>query len=201
MTRRSKILSTVLLVLVLAVGSLAFALSHNSACGAAPATPDGVASMKAATYRCYGSPDVVKIETVAKPVPGDHGLLIRVHAASVNPLDWHFIRGEPYVIRAAMTGMGAPANVRLGTDFAGTVEAVGKLVTRFKPGDEVFGGGGGALAEYMTVPDSGAVVPKPADITFEQAAAVPVAAISALRALRRGNIQAGQKVLWGASPT
>jgi NADPH:quinone reductase-like Zn-dependent oxidoreductase len=194
MTRRAKILSIVLLA-VLLVGSFAFALSHNNACGAAPATPAGVASMKAATYRCYGSPDVVKIENVAKPAAGDHGLLIRVHAASVNPLEWHFIRGEPYLIRVAMTGMGAPTNVRLGTDFAGTVEAVGKLVTRFKPGDEVFGASGGALAEYITAWEGGAVVPKPANVTFEEAAAVPVAGITALRALRRGKIQAGQKVL------
>jgi NADPH:quinone reductase-like Zn-dependent oxidoreductase len=184
-----------LLIVVLAVCSLAFALSHNSACGMAPTVPAGAPSIKAAIYRCYGSPDVVKIETVAKPTPGDHGVLIRVHAASVNPLEWHFVRGEPYIIRAAITGLGAPKDVRLGTDFAGTVEAVGKLVTRFKPGDEVFGGGNGALAQYMTVWDGGALTAKPANLTFEQAAAVPVAALTALHALRRGNIQAGEQVL------
>jgi NADPH:quinone reductase-like Zn-dependent oxidoreductase len=193
-TRRSRILSTVLLIAVLAVGSLAFALSHSSTCGAAPAIPAGVAAMKAAIYRCYGSPEVVNIETVAKPTVGDHGILIRVRAASVNPLEWHFMRGEPYVVRA-ITGLGAPTDVRLGTDFAGTVEAVGKLVTRFKVRDEVFGGGSGALAEYMTTSDRGAVAPKPANVTFEQAAAVPVAAVTALHALRRGKIHSGQKVL------
>jgi NADPH:quinone reductase-like Zn-dependent oxidoreductase len=195
MTRRSKILSTILLVLALVVGSLALALSHNSVCGAPPALPAGVPSMKAAVYRCYGSPDVVKIETVAKPTPGDHGLLIRVRAGSLNPLDWHFMRGEPYVIRPAMTGLGAPKNVRVGVDFAGTVEAVGKLVTRFKPGDEVFGSSSGALAEFVTVEDGGAVVLKPANVTFEQAAVVPVAAVTALQALRRANIQVDRKVL------
>ena len=194
MTRRSKVLSSIFLVFVLAVGALAFALSHTSACGAAPPLPAGAASMKAAIYRCYGSPDVVRIETVTQPALGDHGVLVRIHAASVNALEWHFMRGEPYVVRAR-TGLGAPKDVRLGTDFAGTVEAVGKLVTRFRPGDQVFGGGRGALAEYMTVRDSGAVVRKPAGVTFEQAAAVPVAAVTALHALRRGKIQAGQKVL------
>jgi NADPH:quinone reductase-like Zn-dependent oxidoreductase len=195
MTRRSRILGSILLVVALAVGWLGFALSHSSACGAAPTLPAGVVSMRAAVYRCYGSPDVVKIETVAKPTPRDHGVLIRIHAASVNPLEWHFIRGEPYVIRPVMTGLGAPKDIRLGTDFAGTIEAVGKLVTRFKPGDEVFGGGRGALAEYMTAPEDGAVVTKPANVTFEQAAAVPVAAVTALHALRRGNVKAGQNVL------
>jgi D-arabinose 1-dehydrogenase-like Zn-dependent alcohol dehydrogenase len=115
MTRKAKVSSIVLLVLVLAVGTLAFALSHTSACGVAPAVPAGVASMRAATYRCYGSPDVVKIETLAKPTPGDHVLLVRVHAASLNALAWHIMRGEPYVVRA-MTGLGAPKHVRLGAD-------------------------------------------------------------------------------------
>jgi NADPH:quinone reductase-like Zn-dependent oxidoreductase len=194
MTRRSKVSSMALLAVVLAVGTLAFALSHTSACGVAPAVPAGVASMRAATYRCYGSPDVVKIETLAKPTLGDHVLLVRVHAASLNALEYHFMRGEPYVVRA-MTGLGAPKDVRLGTDYAGTVEAVGKLVTRFNPGDEVFGGGSGALAQYITVWDRGPVALKPANVTFEQAAAVPVAAVTALHALRNGKIQSGQKVL------
>ncbi len=194
MTRRSKVLSIVLLVVALALGTLAFALSRTSACGVAPAVPAGVASMRAATYRCYGSPDVVKIESIAKPTLGDHVLLVRVHAASLNALEYHFVRGEPYIVRA-MTGLGAPKDARLGTDYAGTVEAVGKLVTRFKPGDEVFGGGSGALAQYITVWDRGPVALKPPNVTFEQAAAVPVAAVTALHALRNGKIQSGQKVL------
>ena len=195
MTRRSRILTTLLLVVVAAVGALGIALSHNSACGTAPPLAGGVPTMKAAVYRCYGSPDVVRIETVAKPVPRDHQLLIRVHAASLNALDWHLMRGEPYLIRPAMTGMGAPQDVSLGADFAGTVESVGKLVTRFKPGDEVFGGASGTLAEYIVVGEGAALAIKPANLSFDQAAAVPVAALTALHALRRANLQPGQTVL------
>lgn len=194
MTLRSKVLSIVLLVVILAVGTLAFALSHTAACGVVPAVPAGAASMRAAAYRCYGSPDVVKIETLAKPTLGDHVLLVRVRAASLNALDWHIMRGEPYIVRG-FTGLGAPKDGRLGTDYAGTVEAVGKLVTRFKPGDEVFGGGNGTLAQYITVWDRGPVALKPPNVSFEQAAAVPVAAVTALHALRNGKIQSGQKVL------
>lgn len=150
--------------------------------------------MRAATYRCYGSPDVVRIETLAKPTLGDHVLLVRVHAASLNALEWHVVRGEPYVVRA-FTGLGAPKQVRLGTDYAGTVEAVGRLVTRFKPGDEVFGTGNGTLAQYITVWERGPIALKPANVTFEQAAAVPVAAVTALHALRKGKVHSGQKVL------
>jgi NADPH:quinone reductase-like Zn-dependent oxidoreductase len=151
--------------------------------------------MKAIVYRCYGAPDVVKLEDVTKPVPADDRMLVKVHAASVNPLDWHFMRGKPYIMRP-MAGFGAPKDTRMGVDFAGTVEAVGKDVTQFKPGDEVFGGADGAFAEYVTVRGKGSVALKPANISFEQAAAVPIAAITALQALRdQGKLQAGQKVL------
>jgi NADPH:quinone reductase-like Zn-dependent oxidoreductase len=190
----SRILLTLLVIVVLAVGSLLFALSHDSACGPSPSITV-TQPVKAAVYRCYGSADVVRIENIAKPVPGPHGLLVRVHASSVNPLDWHYLRGEPYVMRAGI-GWGAPQIVLLGTDFAGTVEAVGKLVTRFKPGDEVFGVGNGAFGEYLRIPEFAAVSMKPAGITFEQAAAVPVAGITALQALRdEGQLRPGQKVL------
>ena len=94
--------------------------------------------MKAIVYRCYGSPDVLRLEDVARPVPADNEVLVKVHAASVNPLDWHYVRGKPYVMRLD-AGLGAPKIPRLGVDFAGTVESVGGSVTRFKPGDEVFG--------------------------------------------------------------
>lgn len=190
----SKILLAVLVIIVLAVTSLAIAVSHNSACGPSP-TLAVAHPVKAAVYRCYGSPDVVRIEKIAKPVPGPHGLLVRVRASSVNPLDWHFLHGEPYLIRP-MSGWGAPKEILLGTDFAGTVEAVGTLVTRFKPGDEVFGGGDGAFGEYLRIPDTGAVALKPASVSFEAAAAVPVAGITALQALRDvGQLRPGQKVL------
>jgi NADPH:quinone reductase-like Zn-dependent oxidoreductase len=157
---------------------------------AAPANP-----MKAVVYCDYGPPEVLKIEAFEKPVPNDSQLLIRVRAASVNPLEWHFMRGTPYVGRLGM-GLRKPADTRLGVDFSGTVEAVGKSVTQFKPGDEVFGGRTGALAEYVTVRENGSIAMKPANLTFEQAAAVPVAAITALQGLRdKGKLQAGQKVL------
>jgi NADPH:quinone reductase-like Zn-dependent oxidoreductase len=118
-----------------------------------------------------------------------------VQAASVNPLDWHYMRGKPYVMRGS-AGLGAPDDIRLGVDFAGTVEAVGKNVTQFKPGDEVFGGADGAFAQYVSVREKGALAIKPTNVSFEQAAAVPVAAITALQALRdKGKIKPGQQVL------
>jgi NADPH:quinone reductase-like Zn-dependent oxidoreductase len=149
--------------------------------------------MKAIVHCEYGSPDVLKLEDVEKPVPNDNQLLVRVRAASINPLDLT-IRG-PWLIRPIL-GMRKPKDTRLGVDYAGVVEAVGKNVTQFKPGDEVFGGKNGALAEYVCVLADRSVVLKPANMTFEQAASVPVAAITALQGLRdKGKIQAGQKVL------
>ena len=149
--------------------------------------------MKAITHCEYGSPDVLKLEDVEKPVPNDNQLLVKVHAASVNPLDLT-IRG-PWLIRPLL-GLRKPKDTRLGVDYAGSVEAVGKNVTNFTPGDEVFGGRNGAIAEYVCVLADRAVVLKPVNMTFEQAAAVPVAAITALQGLRdKGKIQAGQKVL------
>ncbi|MEX2285147.1 MAG: NAD(P)-dependent alcohol dehydrogenase [Gemmatimonadota bacterium] len=151
--------------------------------------------MKAVVYCDYGSPDGLEIEAVEKPVPGDSQVLVRVRAAAVNPLDWHYMRGTPMIARLDM-GLRRPKNLRLGVDFAGVVESVGKSVTQFKPGDEVFGGRTGALAEYVTVREAGGLVHKPANLTFEQAAAVPVAGITALQGLRDiGGIQPGQKVL------
>ena len=195
MRRRNKVLSAILVVVVAAGTALALLLSHDSPCGLAPAATGSTQAMKAAVYRCYGSPEVVKLEDVAKPIPTDDRMLIKVRAASVNPLDWHYMRGKPYIMRP-MAGFGAPKDIRMGVDFAGTVEAVGKDVTRFKPGDEVFGGADGAFAEYVTVRGNGSVALKPTNISFEQAAAVPIAAITALQALRdQGKVQPGQKVL------
>jgi NADPH:quinone reductase-like Zn-dependent oxidoreductase len=150
--------------------------------------------MKAAVYTRYGSPDVVQIKDIEKPVPKDGEVLLRVRAASLNPLDWHFMRGTPYLLRL-MAGLRKPKNTRLGVDVAGQVEAVGKSVTQFKPGDEVFGAWRGAFAEYASAPESTLVL-KPPDVTFEQAASVPIAALTALQGLRdKGHIQLGQKVL------
>jgi NADPH:quinone reductase-like Zn-dependent oxidoreductase len=156
----------------------------------------GEPHMKAVVYTNYGSPDVLEIRDVKKPVPNDDQVLIKVRAASVNPLDWHFIEGTPYIMRAMGVGLRKPKVPRLGVDMAGQVEAVGKNVTQFKPGDEVFGGKTGAFAEYVCARADRAVVLKPANLTFEQAASVPIAAITALQGLRdKGKIQPGQKVL------
>lgn len=151
--------------------------------------------MKAIQYHCYGPPEVLRLENVEKPDAVDDQILVKVRAASVNPLDWHYVRGEPYLMRL-FAGFGAPRDPRLGVDFAGTVEAVGPRVRRFKPGDEVFGGAGGAFAEYVTVGERRGVALKPENITFEHAAAVGVAGITALQGLRdQGKLQSGHQVL------
>jgi len=150
--------------------------------------------MRAAIYTQYGPPDVVRVLDVDTPVPRDAEVLIRIRAAAVNPLDWHFLRGTPRVARVAF-GLAGPKNPRLGVDVAGQVEAVGRSVTRFKPGDAVFGVCKGAFAEY-TCADESKLVTKPDRISFEQAAGVPIAALTALQGLRdHGRLQPGQKVL------
>ncbi len=150
--------------------------------------------MKAAVYTRYGPPDVVQVTDVQKPVPKDNEVLIKVRAASVNPLDWHFMRGTPYFVRIG-AGLRKPKNTRPGVDVAGQVEAVGRNVMQFKPGDEVFGVCQGAFAEYACAMEDRLAL-KPANISFEDAAAVPVAALTALRGLRdKGRIQRGHKVL------
>lgn len=150
--------------------------------------------MKAMVFHGYGSPDVLKLEDVEKPVPGDHDVLIEVRAASVNPLDWHLLRGSPFPVRL-MSGMLKPKFNILGVDAAGRVEAVGQRVTRFQPGDELFGSRLGSFAEYLCLPESKAAL-KPPGVSYEAAAAVPVAAITALQGLRdKGQIRAGHKVL------
>ena len=138
--------------------------------------------MKAIVYCDYGVANI-KLESIAKPAPTDDQLLVKVRAASVNPYDWHFIRGTPYIMRLGV-GLRKPKDPRLGVDFAGTVEAVGKNVTQYKPGDDVFGGRGGAFAEYVCPRADRAVAIKPANISFEQAASVNIAGITALQALR-----------------
>jgi NADPH:quinone reductase-like Zn-dependent oxidoreductase len=152
--------------------------------------------MKALVYEAYGSPaDVLQLREVERPVVADDEVLVRVHATSVNPVDWHTLTGDPYIARL-QAGLRKPKSGALGVDYAGTVEAVGAGVTRFQPGDEVFGGKNGAFAEYVCVREERAVVLKPANVTFEQAAAVPVAALTALQGLRdKGKLQAGHKVL------
>jgi NADPH:quinone reductase-like Zn-dependent oxidoreductase len=150
--------------------------------------------MKAIVQHRYGSPDVLQVEDVALPTVADDEILIRVRAASVNPYDWHYVTGTPYVMRM-QAGLRSPRQLIPGADVAGEVEAVGRNVTRFQPGAQVFGLGHGAFAEYLTAP-ADRMVRIPAGLTFEQAAAVPMAALTALQGLRdRGRLQPGQQVL------
>ena len=155
----------------------------------------GEPHMKAIVYTDYGPPDVLQLREIKRPVPNDDQVLIKVRAAAVNPLDWHTMEGLPYIIRPMATGLRKPKSPRLGVDLAGQVEAVGKNVTQLKPGDEVFGTGGGAFSEYVRARETKLVL-KPANVTFEQAAGVPVAALTALQGLRDyGKVKPGQKVL------
>jgi len=150
--------------------------------------------MKAIVRTQYGSPDVLQLKEVEKPTPNDGEILVKIHAASANPLDWHRMRGAPFLVRLD-EGLRKPRNPRLGADIAGRVEAVGNNVTQFQPGDEVFGVCAGGFAEYASVPESKLAL-KPANSSFEEAAAAPVAAFTALQGLRdKGQIQPGQKVL------
>lgn len=150
--------------------------------------------MKAIVRSKYGGPHVLQLKEVEKPVPKDNEVLIRVHATSVNPLDYYSMRGKPYIMRLE-GGLFSPKNNSMGTDVSGHIEAVGKDVNEFQLGDEVFGACNGAFAEYVCASEK-YLVKKPANMTFEQAAAVPIAAFTALQGLRdQGLIQSGQKVL------
>ncbi len=151
--------------------------------------------MKAVVQDTYGSLDVLEVREIDKPVPKDNEVLVRVHAAGVDPGVWHLMTGLPYLVRVMGYGLRTPKVRVRGRDVAGRVEAVDKNVARFHPGDEVFGIGEGSFAEYVCArPDK--LAPKPANLTFEQAAAVPISALTALQALRdTGKVQPGQKVL------
>lgn len=194
MKLRNKILIGLASVLTLGIASLMIATAYDSPCPtAAPADASGE-TMRALVPRCYGVENL-RVERVAKPTPKEGQVLIRIHAASVNPAEWHRITGKPYVLRLD-GGIGAPKDTRAGYDMSGVVEAVGPGVTRFKPGDEVFGGAGGALAEYALAREHGGIALKPVNLSFEEAAGVPIAAVTALEGLRdNGHIAAGQKVL------
>jgi NADPH:quinone reductase-like Zn-dependent oxidoreductase len=194
MKLRYKIASGILAFVFLFFSTVAILISYTADCPAAAESASGP-TMKAVVYRCYGGPEVLEYADIAMPVPAEDEVLVKVRAAGVNPLDWHYMRGSPFVMRL-MVGIGAPKDPSMGRDFAGVVEAVGKKVTRFKVGDRVFGGANGAFAEYVVRRETGAITLMPANISFEEAAAVPVAAITALQALRdSGQLQAGQKVL------
>src|SRR5882724_7112706 len=181
----------ILLVLAFLFVFVAYWRSTND-CGktGAPTNP-----MKAIVYCDYGVANL-KFEDVEKPDPNDDQILVKVRAVSVNPYDWHFIEGTPKFMRAMIGGLRKPKDTRLGVDFAGTVETVGKSVTQYKPGDEVFGGSTGAFAQYLCRRATGSVAPKPAGLTFEQAASINIAGITALQGVRdKGKVQPGQKVL------
>jgi NADPH:quinone reductase-like Zn-dependent oxidoreductase len=194
MKRRWKILGGVACLSLAGLAALALALSHDAACPAPPAPATGVPTMQGWMARCYGSPDVLAFETLPLPVLPDDRVLVRVHAAAGNPLDWHGMRGEPRIMRLS-SGFGAPEDPRFGTDFAGVVAAVGASVAGFAVGDRVFGVAPGAFAQHAVVnPARMAKIPDGVD--FAQAAAVPVAAVTALQALRdHGRLRPGQRVL------
>jgi NADPH:quinone reductase-like Zn-dependent oxidoreductase len=181
--------STRFVLLALAAAMIAFWFFQP-----APTPPLGSGEpMQAIVYRDYGSADVLLLEEVEKPLPGDNQVLIRIRAASANPLDWHYMRGSP--TSCASTAGYADPDTTFGVDMAGEVAAVGMNVTQFKPGDAVFGTANGAFGQYALASE-GRIAPKPASLTFEQAAAVPVAGLTALQGLRdQGRIQPGQKVL------
>jgi NADPH:quinone reductase-like Zn-dependent oxidoreductase len=150
-------------------------------------------TMRAIVRDEYGPPEVLGLQEIPRPDPTDDGVLVRVRAASVNPVDWHMLLGWPYLVRVQQ-GLRRPKRRQLGVDFAGTVESVGANVTAFRPGDEVFGMRSGAFGEYVCVEQ--AVALKPTSLTFEQAAAVPIAAVTALQGLRdKGRLQPGHRVL------
>src|SRR3954454_8745451 len=180
----------VILVALLVLFEVAYWTSTND-CGytAAPNNP-----MKAIVYCDYGVANL-KLKDVEKPAPNDDQVLVKVRATSVNPYDWHFVEGTPKLMRLGV-GLRKPKDTRLGVDYAGTVEAVGKSVTRFKPGDEVFGGKTGAFADYVCVRADRLIATKPANITFEEAGSVDIAGVTALQAVRdKGKVQPGQRIL------
>ena len=195
LARRYRLLIVASCTLATVAAAGAYALSYEAACEAAEPAPHGATLMKAVVYRCYGRANVLEIAGVEKPTPAANEVLVKVHAVSVNPADWHAMTGTPYFIRFP-NGIGAPPSTRFGRDFAGVVVAAGVDVTRFKLGDEVFGVRGGAMAEYITADVNRGIALKPPNITFEQAAAVPVAAVTALQGLRdHGRIEPGDRVL------
>lgn len=194
MKLRYKIINVFFAIVGIALIAVAITISYTSDCEPAENSA-GEQSMQAVVSRCYGGPDVLQYVAVEKPSPGPTDVVVKVHAAAVNPLDYHTMRGSPYLMRLA-TGIGSPSDERMGVDFAGVVAEVGSDVTKFKVGDAVFGRSGGAFAEYLVTREDGALAVKPDEVAFDEAAAIPIAAVTALQALRdHGGLQPGQKVL------
>ena len=185
-------------LIAVAIFALAIVIGYTAPCAESPDDPASLSagdSMQAIRYSCYGGPEVLSFATVEKPEPEGNEVLVRVRSAAVNPLDWHYMRGSPYFMRLG-SGIGAPSDSRFGVDYAGIVEAVGSDVTKFAPGDSVFGGRNGAFAEYLVVPEDRGIAHVPDGVSYEEAAAVPIAALTALQALRdKGRVEAGDRVL------
>jgi len=195
MKLRYKIINGFLAVLGLAVVALAITISYTSECTPPPSVAADADTMKAVVSRCYGGPEALEYLDVEKPRPGPKDVVVKVRAAAVNPLDYHYMRGTPYLMRLS-AGIGKPSDQRMGVDFAGVVVEAGDEVTRFAVGDAVFGGRSGAFAEYLLIPENRAIAAKPDRVSFEDAAAVGIAAVTALQALRDdGRLMAGEKVL------
>ena len=195
MKLRYKIANGFLAVLALAFLMLSVAVSYTSDCPIPEDVATGAETMKAVVSQCYGGPEALQYLDVAKPQPGPKDVIVKVHSAAVNPLDYHYMRGSPYVMRA-IAGIGSPNDQRMGVDFSGVVVETGQEVTRFKVGDAVFGGRSGAFAEYVSIPEDRALALKPENVSFDEAAAVPIAAITALQALRdHGFVEEGQEIL------
>ena len=195
MKLRYKLTNGVLALLGLAVVALAITLSYTSECTPPPGVAVDTDTMKAVVSRCYGGPEALEYLDVEKPKPGPKDVVVKVKAAAVNPLDYHYMRGLPYLMRLS-TGIGKPSDQRMGVDFAGVVTEVGDDATKFAVGDAVFGGRSGAFAEYLLIPENRAIAAKPDSVSFEDAAAVGIAAVTALQALRDdGRLTAGEKVL------
>ena len=189
------VIGSLLGVLLATSAVLAVALAYNATCPGQGESPTGKDIMRAVKYQCYGSPEVLQVVETRRPEPAANEVLVRVEAASVNPMDWHYMRGSPYFMRL-MSGIGRPADTRLGTDFAGVVASVGAAVSEFKPGDTVFGGAAGAFGEFVVLAADRSVTRMPPGISFAEAAAIPVAGITALQALRdSGQLRTGQRVL------
>jgi NADPH:quinone reductase-like Zn-dependent oxidoreductase len=188
------ILGAIVVLLATTAVTAMLVLGYDAACEPVAGPPAGRAGMMAIRSPCYGGTETLRLEEVERPVPGDDELLIAVHAAGVNPLDWHYMQGQPQIMRIS-SGIGRPSDPRSGVDFAGTVAAVGRNVQEFQPGDTVFGARSGAFAEYVIAHERH-VVRKPPAVSFEEAAAVPIAAITALQALRdAGQVGPGVRVL------
>ena len=195
MKLRYKIINGFVALLGLAIVALALTISYTSECTPTPGAAADTETMKAVVSRCYGGPEALEYIDVEKPRPGPNDVIVKVKAAAVNPLDYHFMRGSPYLMRLG-AGIGKPSDQRMGVDFAGVIVAVGDDATKFAVGDAVFGGRTGAFAEYLLGPENGAIAAKPETVSFEEAAAIGIAAVTALQALRDdGELMAGEKVL------